>query len=124
MAAAPPLSIGISRLILTRRQPDELGRRELRLYLLYLVNEKKTAQGTYNQAMAALRFFYRETLGRPEAVEGLCFSRKERKLPEILSREEVEPFFAARTSLKHRAILMTACGSGLRVTGFPKCCSR
>jgi len=99
-----------------RRSPDKLGRTELRQYLLYLVNEKQVAQGTYNQAMAALRFFYRETLGQPDVVEGLCFSRKERKLPEVLSHAEVERFFAALVSLKHRAILMTAYGSGLRVS--------
>lgn len=98
------------------RSPDQLGRTELRQYLLYLVNEKQVAQGTYNQTMAALRFFYRETLSQPDVVEGLCFSRKERKLPEVLSHEEVERFFAALVSLKHRAILMTAYGSGLRVS--------
>ena len=98
------------------RTPKELGRLELREYLLHLVNEKKVAQGTYNQAMAALRFFYRETLSQPKVVEGLCFSRKERKLPEILSHDEVERLFAALVSLKHRAILMTAYGSGLRVS--------
>ncbi|MEX0586473.1 MAG: tyrosine-type recombinase/integrase [Pirellulales bacterium] len=98
------------------RSPDELGSDDLAKYLLYLKNERCVAQGTYNSHMAALRFFYRTTLGRPEVVASLCFTKTERKLPVVLSREEVERFFAALGSLKHRAILMTAYGSGLRVS--------
>jgi len=98
------------------RSPDRLGRAELQQYLLHLVNERKVAQGTYNRAVAALRFFYREILSQGDVVEGLCFSCKERKLPEVFSHEEVERFFAALVSLKHRAILMAAYGSGLRVS--------
>ena len=98
------------------RSPDELGSDDLAKYLLHLKNERRVAQGTYNLHMAALRYFYRTTLGRPEVVAGLCFTKTERKLPVVLSREEVERFFAALASLKHRAILMTAFGSGLRVS--------
>lgn len=98
------------------RSPDKLGREELRRYLLYLKEEKRVAQNTYNQKVAALRFLYKDTLKRAWMVEGLCFSKKERKLPTVLSREEVERFFGALVSLKHRAILMTAYGAGMRVT--------
>lgn len=98
------------------RSPDQLGGDALAKYLLYLKNERRVAQGTYNSHMAALRFLYRETLGRPEVVASLCFTKSERKLPVILSQEEIERFFAALHSLKHRAILMTAYGAGLRVS--------
>ena len=98
------------------RSPDQLGKADLRKYLLYLREEKKVAQTTYNQRIAALRFFYRETIQRPEVVEGICFARKEKRLPAVLSRDEVERFFTALVSLKHRAILMTAYGGGLRVS--------
>ena len=98
------------------RSPDQLGRQELRQYLLYLSDEKGVAQGTYNQTVAALRFLYRNTLQMPEVVEGICFSKKEAKLPVVLSREEVERFFASLGSLKYRALLMTAYGAGLRVS--------
>lgn len=98
------------------RSPDELASDDLTKYLLHLKNEQRVAQSTYNVHVAALRFFYRTTLGRPEVVAELCFTKTERKLPVVLSREEVERFFAALASLKHRAILMTAYGSGLRVS--------
>lgn len=99
-----------------QRSPDRLGREEMRTYLLFLREEKRVAQGTFNQKVAALRFFYRNLLKRPGVIAELCFMKKDKKLPEVLSREEVERFFAALCSLKHRAILMTAYGCGLRVS--------
>ena len=98
------------------RSPKELTSEDLRKYLLYLREEKKVAQGTYNQALAAIRFLYRVTLEQPKVVENVCFSKGEKKLPVILSSEEVRRFFESLNSLKHRAILMTAYGAGLRVT--------
>ena len=98
------------------RSPKELTSEDLRKYLLYLREEKKVAQGTYNQALAAIRFLYRVTLEQPKVVENVCFSKGEKKLPVILSSEEVRQFFESLNSLKHRAILMTAYGAGLRVT--------
>lgn len=99
-----------------KTSPAKLTPDQLRKYLVYLSTEKKAAQGTYNQVVAALRLFYRSTLNRPEFVQGICFSKKEKKLPVVLSREEVDRFFKSLHSLKHRAILMTTYGSGLRVT--------
>ena len=98
------------------KSPDQLNSEHLRKYLLYLREEKRVAQGTYNQAVAALRFFYRTTLEVPATIEGVGFTKGEKKLPVILSSEEVRRFFKALCSLKHRAILMTAYGAGLRVS--------
>lgn len=98
------------------RSPDHLGRADLGRYLLHLKANRHVSQGTYNLTMAALRFFYRTTLQRPDVVAQLCFTKNVRKLPVILSPEEIERFFAALHSLKHRAILMTAYGAGLRVS--------
>lgn len=98
------------------RSPDKLDAKHLRQYLLYLIEEKKVSQGTYNQKVAALRFFYRETLKKPAYVEGVCFTKKERKLPVVLSHDEVRRFLEALDTLKHRAILMTCYGAGLRIS--------
>ncbi len=91
------------------RSPDQLDSTHVRQFLLHLI-EAKTTLGTYNQKVAALRFFYRETVKRPAYVEGVCFTRKERKLPVVLSHDEVRRFLAALESLKYRAILMTCYG--------------
>lgn len=76
-----------------KTSPEKLTPDQLRKYLVYLSTEKKAAQGTYNQVVAALRLFYRSTLNRPDFVKGICFSKKEKKLPVVLSREEVDRFF-------------------------------
>ncbi|MEM8864192.1 MAG: site-specific integrase [Planctomycetota bacterium] len=98
------------------KSPDQLDAGHLRQYLLYLLDVQKVAQGTYNQKVAALRFFYRVTLQKPAYVEGLCFTKKERKLPVVLSHDEIRRFLEALDSLKHRAILMTCYGAGLRIS--------
>lgn len=98
------------------RSPDRLDAKHLRQYLLHLLEVQKVAQGTYNQKVAALRFFYRETLKKPAYVEGVCFTRKERKLPVVLSHDEIRRFLEALDSLKSRAILMTCYGAGLRIS--------
>jgi site-specific recombinase XerD len=98
------------------KSPDQLGSEDVRKYLLYLVQEKKLAWGTYKQALAALRYFYRWVVKGPEIVEDIRCPRPERRLPVVLSFEEVQRFFAAISSFKHRMILMTAYSAGLRVS--------
>src|SRR5262249_57146662 len=68
------------------------------------------------QALRALRFLCRVTLGKEWVVEGVVCPKQEKKLPVILSPVEVSQFFEAITSLKHRAILMTAYAAGLRIS--------
>lgn len=98
------------------KSPERLGPDEVRAYLLYLVQTKKASWSYYNQALCALRFLYRVTLGKEWVVEGVVCPKQEKKLPVILSRAEVAQFFEAITGLKQRAILMTAYAAGLRVS--------
>jgi len=98
------------------KSPAHLGREHVRQYLLHLVREKRIADGTYYQVLAALKFVYCTTLGRKEIVEGIPRPRVARTLPIVLSMEEIEQFFDGIRSLKHRAILMTAYAAGLRVS--------
>jgi site-specific recombinase XerD len=98
------------------KSPDQLGAEDVRKYLLHLVQEKKRSWGTYNQALVALRFFYRWVVKGPEVVEDIRCARPERRLPVVLSFEEVQRFFAAIPSFKHRMILMTAYSAGLRIS--------
>lgn len=98
-----------------RKSPDKLGREQIRAFLLDLVEEKKAAWSYYKQVLAALRYFYRYVLRRGEVVEDIRGPRAQKKLPIVLSAEEVSRFFKAVVSLKHRTILMLAYGAGLRV---------
>ncbi|WP_265942094.1 tyrosine-type recombinase/integrase [Dechloromonas sp. A34] len=98
------------------RSPDQLGPEEIRTYQLYLMEVRALTPSSICVAMGALRFLYKVTLKRTWAVEEIPMPKRPRKLPEILSPEEVRHFLNAITNHKHRAILMTAYAAGLRVS--------
>jgi integrase len=72
------------------RSPDQLDQEHIRLYQLHLRDEKQASWSLFNQAVCALRFFYKVTLPSPWAVEHLPYAKRPRSLPAVLSREEVQ----------------------------------
>src|SRR3954468_9079377 len=98
------------------RSPEALGRDEVRAYLLHLVQERHVCWSTYNQTVAGLRFLYEVTLGREGVLVHIACPKQPKKLPVVLSPDEVARLFAAIVGLKHRAILMTAYAAGLRIS--------
>jgi integrase/recombinase XerD len=98
------------------RSPELLGSEEIKQFQLHLIHEKKISWSTYIQAAAALRFFYVKTLGQEFMAERIPFPKKPKYLPTVLSQEEVRRLLDATSSLKHRALLMTLYGAGLRVS--------
>ena len=98
------------------RSPDQLGPEEIRTYQLYLMEVRALTPSSICVATGALRFLYKVTLKRSWAVEEIPMPKRPRKLPEILSPEEVMHFLNAIINHKHRAILMTAYAAGLRVS--------
>ena len=98
------------------KSPEQLGSADVRTYLLYLIHERKVAWSTYKQALAALRFLYRWVLQQGEVVQDIRAPRPERRLPVVLSFDEVHRFFAAIPSFKYRTLLMFAYAAGLRVS--------
>jgi integrase/recombinase XerD len=98
------------------KSPEQLGYEEVRQYLLYLVQEKKVAWSTYKQALAALRYLYRWVMKQGEFVQDIRGPRREQRLPEVLSFNEIRCFFSAVVSYKHRMVLMTAYSAGLRIS--------
>jgi integrase/recombinase XerD len=98
------------------RSPEALGPDEVRSYLLHLVQEKHVSWSVYNQTVAALKFVYEVTLQRHGVLQRIKCPKLPKKLPTVLSTDEVTRFFAAIFGLKHRAILMTAYAAGLRIS--------
>lgn len=99
-----------------KRSPEQLGPEHIREYQRYLVEEKKCSWSSFNQTVCALRFLYHKTLGRDWAISHIPFPRKQRKLPVVLSRDEVAQFLAAIKKLKYRAALSLCYGAGLRIS--------
>jgi integrase/recombinase XerD len=97
------------------KPPDQLGPEHIRQYQLFLIKEKKASQSTCIQLVCALRFLYTHTLNRKIEIERIPFPRRERKLPLILSREEVKALLEAPAKLRDRAALAVLYGSGLRI---------
>lgn len=97
------------------RSPDRLGLEDVRAFQVYLVSQG-ISWGSLNQIVCALRFFYGVTLDRAEIPERIVYARTPRKLPTILSADEVVRFLEAVPSLKARAALTTAYAAGLRAS--------
>lgn len=96
------------------KSPDKLGPDHLRSYQAYLLKERKLCPGSVENHVAALRFFYVRTLHRHEFREFLPYPKTHKKLPEILSQEEVARLIDASTTLFQRTMLMVLYGTGMR----------
>ena len=88
------------------KSPDKLGPDDLRNYQAYLLTELKLCPGSVENHVAALRFFFVRTLHRHEFREYLPYPKTRKKLPNILSQEEVARLINASTSLFQRTLLM------------------
>ena len=98
------------------RSPDRLGLEDVRAYQVHLAS-KGVAWASLNQAVCALRFFYGGvTLGEQTIPERIAYAREPRKLPVVLSADEVVRFLESVSSLKARVALTTAYAAGLRVS--------
>jgi site-specific recombinase XerD len=93
-----------------------MGEPEVREFLTHLVEVRRARPSTQGVYAAALRFLYGVTLRRPEMSALIPRPRVVQRLPEILSTAEVERLIGAARSPKHRAILMTSYGVGLRIS--------
>jgi integrase/recombinase XerD len=96
------------------KSPDKLGPNELRTYQAYLLQDRKLTPGTVVNWVAALRFFFVKTLKRHPFREFLPYPQDRRRLPTVLSREEVSRLINAAGTLFRRTLLMTLYGTGMR----------
>ena len=96
------------------RPPDQLGPQHIREYQAYLFRERKLAASTVTQRLAALRFFFVQTLKQAWSVADTPYPKKTQRLPDILSREEVAHLIDSAQTQFHRMLLMTLYGTGAR----------
>src|SRR5215813_2328688 len=97
------------------RSPDRLNVEDVRTYQVQLV-ARGISWPALNQIVCALRFFYGVTLGRSDLPERIPYAREPRKLPLVLSADEVVRFLEAVPGLKSRTALTTAYAAGLRAS--------
>lgn len=96
------------------KPPGQLGPDEIRTFQVRMI-ERKVSWTQFNQAVCAMRFFYRVTLPRGFAVEHIPFAKAPKKLPTVLSVDEVRRLLSATTNPKHLAMLSLVYGTGARL---------
>jgi integrase/recombinase XerD len=94
--------------------PDQLGAEELRQYQAYLLEERRISPHGAQVQLAALRFFFIKTLKRREMYENLPYPKVPRRLPVVLSEEEVALLIDSASNLLQRTILMALYSTGAR----------
>ena len=104
------------------RSPAEMGEEEIRAFLLHLVQEQKADPYLQKAYISALKFFYRTTLGRPEVVANIPNPKLPKRMPVVLSEEEVLAIFEAIHYIKHKAMIATTYGAGLRISEVCSLC--
>lgn len=98
------------------RSPEKLGSEQLQSYLLHLITEKKLAYASVNQASCAFRFLFGTVLRQPEVHLEIPMAKVPKRLPQILSREEVWRLIETAATLRARTLLTTTYAAGLRVS--------
>lgn len=98
-----------------QKDPSELTEENIRTYLLKLMDEDNLTNNYIHQVISGLKFFFEEVLKKPNEVKDIQYPKKERKLPVVLSEDEVCRILKSIDNLKHRAILFLVYSSGLRV---------
>jgi integrase/recombinase XerD len=99
-----------------KKPAEELGEQEIREYLHYIRNNRNLSPSTVNTRNSAIRFFFEITLEKSLIYRRIPRLKDPIILPNILTRDEVEAIFNATENLKHKCILMTIYGSGLRLS--------
>lgn len=95
---------------------DQLGEAEVRAYLLHLVEVRRVSAYTHKMAVAALKFMFSKTLGRPEVVDSIPWPKIRDPLPVVLAHGEIMALLRAATPHRVRAILLCGYAAGLRIS--------
>jgi integrase/recombinase XerD len=97
------------------KSPDQITEEELRQYFLFIKNVKQYARGSSTIAICGIKFFYERTLNRQWTTLGLVRAAPEKKLPVILSREEVRQILGCLRLPRYRVCISTIYSCGLRL---------
>lgn len=97
------------------KHPRDISGSEIRTFLLHLLEDEHWQASSLNQMFNALRFLYVELYKMPFAIGNIPRPKRERKLPDVLTQDEVRRLFKVVPNPKHRMVLMIAYSAGLRI---------
>ena len=98
-----------------RRSPEELSEEDIRGYFVHLTCERKLARATVTIALCGIKFFYEKTLKRDWSLTGVPTPKREKKLPVVLTHEQVKAILSCVRTVRHRACLSLIYSCGLRL---------
>lgn len=98
------------------QSPDKLDGAAIQAYLLHLITERKLAYASVNQAVCAFRFLFRIVLGQRDAAFEIPMAKAPKRLPQILTRDEVARLLDRAHDLRARTVLTTIYAAGLRLS--------
>ena len=98
------------------QSPDKMTKEMIEDYLLYLKKQKGDALTTIGSAITGMRFFYSHVIGDEQLSPSCSFAKTPRKLPTVLSQEEIWGIINSTDNIKHRLMLMTIYSAGLRAS--------
>lgn len=93
---------------------DTIGKEEINAYILKLIKEKNISRSQQNQRINAIKFYYEKVLNQSKSYFEIDRPRKERKLPDVLSKEEIGAMLKATPNLKHKCLIALIYSCGLR----------
>lgn len=98
------------------KSPELLSEEDIRDYLFHSISVRKLSCSFINTAYSTIKFFFETTLNRDWSMKNISRIKKAKKLPVVLSKDEVKSIVALTSNLKHKAILTTTYSAGLRVS--------
>lgn len=98
-----------------KRSPDLLSEEEIRKYFVHLTCERKLARPTVTIALCGIKFLYEKTLKRDWSLTGVPTPKREKKVPVVLTHEQVRAILARVRQVRHRACLSLIYACGLRL---------
>ena len=97
------------------RSPLEATAEDIRSFQLHMIDVRKIQWSSFNQAVCGLRFFFRTTCPKPWHVDMIPFGKRPKKLPAVLSGEEVHRLLSCVKCHKHRVFLLVQYAAGMRL---------
>lgn len=98
------------------RSPAELAEEEIRQFFLHLIDTRKVAKSTVTVYLSGIKFFFEKTLGKTMPVFDLVRPRRRKKLPAVLTIEEIKNILSLIRSPTIKMLLLMTYGCGLRLS--------
>ena len=99
-----------------RKSPDLLTLEDIHSYQLHLIRDRQISVSYFNIQVAALKFLYGVTLKREWNIELIPYHKDSKRLPVVLSKEEVVQLYKAVSYIKHKAMILTLYSTGIRAS--------